>query len=323
MAAPAPRAIVAETPRPWSLWRYRTALPPLPGDRWREVTMGEGMTPLVPGPGPLLFKLDFITPTGSFKDRGAAVLVAAAAGAGHRSLVADSSGNAGAAMAAYAARAGLAAEVFVPSGTSAGKLGTIAAYGAAVRVVDGTRAAAAAAAQRRVDSEEAFYASHVYQPLFTQGTKTLAFELWEQLDGSVPDAVVVPAGNGTLVLGAWLGFADLVAAGVADVIPPIVAVQAERCAPLAGLLPSGPTVAEGIAVAAPPRADAVRHAVEASGGAVITAAEDDILPAAAELARAGIRVEPTTAATLAGWRRHRPAVASAGRVVMVLGGAGR
>lgn len=330
MAGPPPARLV-EMPAPgsqwWpgSLWRYRPALPPLPGgERWGSVvSMGEGLTPLVPGPGPLLFKLDFVSPTGSFKDRGAVVVVAAAAGAGHRRLVTDSSGNAGTAMAAYAGRAGLEAEIFVPATTSPAKLAAIRAHGATVRSVEGPRAAAAEAAQERVVSTGAFYASHVYQPLFTQGTKTLAFEIWEQLGGALPEAVVVPAGNGTLVLGAWLGFGDLLAAGVTNRVPPIVAVQAERCAPLAGSDTVAPTVAEGIAVAAPPRRDEVLAAVHASGGTVITAAESDIAAAASELGQAGLWVEPTAAATLAGWKRWQPPVAANGRVVLVLGGTGR
>lgn len=231
MDAPMLRSLVASGTPPWSMWRYWPTLPPLPG--WQRVSLGEGMTPLVPAGDGVWTKLEFVSPTLSFKDRGAAVLVAGAAAAGATHVVADSSGNAGTAIAAYCARAGIAAEVFVPAATSTKKLAAMRAHGAVVRQVPGGRAEAAAAAIDRVQSSGHFYASHVYQPLFTQGTKTFAFEVWEALGERCPAAVVVPAGNGTLVLGAALGFADLMAMGLAPRLPAILAVQAEACAPLA------------------------------------------------------------------------------------------
>jgi threonine synthase len=301
---------------PWSLWRYAAALPPLPA--WEAVTLGEGMTPLVAAGGGTWCKADFLNPTLSFKDRGAAVLVAGAAGAGVERVVADSSGNAGTAVAAYAARAGMAAEVWVPARTSAKKVAAMEAHGADVRRVEGDRAAAAGAARRRVDETGDFYASHVYQPLFAHGVKTVAYEVWEQLGRRAPDTVVVPAGNGTLVLGAAIGFGELLAAGAVAAVPAIVAVQAERCAPLAGRAPEGPTLAEGIAVADPPRRGEILAAVAASGGRVVTVSEVEILSARAALARRGWWVEPTAAAAWAALDR-------AGRgatTVVVLCGAG-
>jgi len=221
-------------PQPWSLWRYRGALPfDASATGWQAVTMGEGATPLVAADDGLALKLDFLMPTLSFKDRGSVVLVAKAAELGVRHLVADSSGNAGASIAAYAARAGIAAEVFVPAATSQKKVAQLTGYGASVHRVNGDRAAAAAAAIDHVETTGAFYASHVYNPLFHHGTKTFAFELWEQLGGRAPGTVVLPAGNGTLLIGAAIGFKELVAAGLVDRVPRLVAVQAERCAPLA------------------------------------------------------------------------------------------
>ncbi|MER7499789.1 pyridoxal-phosphate dependent enzyme [Nonomuraea pusilla] len=295
-----------------SLWRYLDA-----GDLpWREVTMGEGGTPLVEEDGGLRLKLEYASPTGSFKDRGAAVLVALARALGATRLVADSSGNAGTAAAAYAARAGLAAEVFVPARTSEKKLAQIRGHGAAVTVVEGSREDTAAAAVARVGETGAFYASHVHNPYFHEGTKTFALEVFEQLGGVIPDVVTLPAGNGTLVLGAWRGFEELRAAGLSGGVPRIVAVQAERCAPLAAAWAAGrpepepappalPTVAEGIAVAAPARGSRVLEAVAATGGAVVTVGEDEIAAAHAALAARGLWVEPTAAVPYAAVRRLR------------------
>ncbi len=289
---------------PRSVWRYRHVLPVAgDGTAWERTTMGEGDTPLLEIRPGLWLKLDHVMPTGSFKDRGAAVTVALAAGLGVRRVVADSSGNAGLAVAAYSARAGLHAEVYVPEGTAPFKVEAMEAHGAAVVRVPGSREAAAAAARERAGSPAggAWYASHVYQPAFVHGVKTLAFELWEQLGRRAPGTVIVPAGNGTLVLGLGTGFGELQAAGRVPAPPAIVAVQAERCAPLAGREPGGPTVAAGIAIAEPPRAEQVRAAVAASGGQVVTVGEDAIVAARAGLGRLGVRVEPTAAVGWAAW----------------------
>jgi threonine synthase len=313
------------TPRPdapWSLWRYRDALPPASLGRAADVSLGEGMTPLVPV-ADVMAKLDFVMPSQSFKDRGASVLVAAAAAQGIASLVTDSSGNAGRSVAAYAARAGIAAEVFVPESTPDHKATAIARLGASVVRVPGDRAAAAGAAVARVDETEAMYASHVWQPLFVHGTKTVAFEIWEQLGRHPCGTVVVPVGNGTLLLGAARGFAELRDAGLVQRAPRLIGVQAARCAPLLDQAPSGPTVADGIAVAAPPRRAQILAAIRTSGGHLLTAAEDAIEPARRDLASCGIDVEPTAAATWAAWQHAGPDIKGADQVVLVLTGAAK
>jgi threonine synthase len=287
---------------PWSLWRYRSVLPS--ADAGERVSLGEGMTPLISIRPGLWVKLEYVAPTRSFKDRGAAVMMGVAAAAGVRQVVVDSSGNAGVAVAAYAAHAGMTAEVFVPDATPAARLAAVEAFGARLVVVDGGRAAAAAAARAaaaRVGGP--WYASHVYRPAFVHGVKTVAFEVWEQLGGRAPAQVVVPAGNGSLVLGLWLGFRELAAQGRIGRLPAIIAVQAERCAPLAGRLPTGPTAALGIAVAQPPRAREVTAAIVASGGRVVTVGEEELTSARAELARLGIGVEVTGAAAWAALAR--------------------
>jgi threonine synthase len=256
-------------------------------------------TPLVAAGNGRWVKSDFEMPTGSFKDRGAAAMIGVAVAGGARAVVSDSSGNAGRSVAAHAAAAGLPCRVFVPAGTDADKISAIAAHGAEVVEVPGDRAAAAGAAQVEA-SAGAWYASHVHQASFHHGVKTLAFELAAELPDPQGTAVVVPAGNGTLVLGLWIGFSELAAAGRLRRVPRLVAVQAEVCAPLAGLPPAGATAATGIAVAHPPRAAQVRAAVAASGGRVLTVSEDAIAGAARELGGRGFDVEPTGAVAWAG-----------------------
>lgn len=317
--------------RVWSLWRYRQVLP-AGGDAWRAITLGEGVTPLVgadPDRPDLLAKLDFLMPTLSFKDRGAAVLVTGAAELGAAQLVADSSGNAGTAIAAYAARAGIPCTVYVPATTPASKLGQARRYGAAVIRVPGSREDAAQAAREAVGRRGVLYASHVWNPLFFEGTKTFAHEVAEHLGWRLPERVVVPVGNGTLVLGAHLGFAEMVAAGIGPRAPAIIAVQAEGCDPIAAAFRAGAervrpgenrgTAAEGIAIAAPARGDQVLEVVRASGGALVTVSDAEIRAARERLATRGIDVELTAAAA---WAAARALPAGDGVTVALLSGAG-
>lgn len=294
------------------MWRYGEWIP-VGRSVAERLSMGEGGTALIAAGGGVpgvWMKLEFVSPTLSFKDRGAVVLVASAVERGATSLVADSSGNAGSAIAAYAARADLPCTVFVPAGTSATKQRQIAAYGATVKVVAGDRSAAGEAAMAFVAETGATYASHVYDPMFVQGTKTFAYECWEQL-GSAPEAVILPVGNGTLVLGAVRGFRELRAAGVIDRVPAVIALQSERCAPLASAWALGlpepasvsmasATVAEGIAIPAPPRGAQILRDVRSTGGIVLSVPEAAIGPAQEDLAQRGLFVEPTAALTWAG-----------------------
>lgn len=332
-----PPAAGSPPPTGSPLARYRGALPPGAG----TVDLGMEVTPvaeLTPG---CWVKADYLHPTGSYKDRGASVMIGTAARLGVTEVLVDSSGNAGQAAAAHAARAGMTATVYLPAGTAPAKVAAIAAFGPAVVEVPGGRSAAAAAAMAAAGPGgpgRPWYASHVWQPAFHHGVKTLAFELYEQVPDLARATVAVPAGNGTIVLGLWLGFGELVAAGRLARRPALVAVQAELCAPLAGAAaPSssevassevaapvngpGGTVAAGIAIAHPPRAAQVRAAVLATGGSVVTVGEAAILAAQHELAGYGHPVEPTGAVAWAA----RPALAersaeSGGPVVAVLTG---
>lgn len=289
------------------MWRYRRSLPDAGTELpWEKTTLGEGMTPLVELAPGVLAKMEQVSPTGSFKDRGAAVMVALAAGAGERTAVADSSGNAGKAVAVYAARAGLGAEIFVPAGTPEAKISVAKASGATVVEVEGDRQAVARAAISRVRGEGGWYASHVYQGSFVHGVKTMAFEIFEQLGGRSPGAVVVPAGNGTLVQGMWLGFSEL-SAFHGGPVPELVAVQPEQFAALAGRPPGGrPTVATGIAIAEPARLGQVRAALVGSSGRVVCISDEAILAAQEDLGHMGVVVEPTAAASWAGSRATGP-----------------
>ncbi len=278
-----------------SIWRWAEAIDLVDRDVWSRVTLGEGGTPLQPvdpARPSVLAKLEFLMPTLSFKDRGAVVLVALAVSLSARTLIADSSGNAGTAFAAYAARAGLAARIFVPAATPAAKLASMRAYGATVELVEGDRQAAADAATAAVVAAgpDAFYASHAWHPAFLEGTKTLAFELWLQLGRRAPDELVVPVGNGSLLLGAANGFAELQRAGLIATPPRLIAVQAAACSPLAAAWRAGApaplavtpraTRAEGIAIARPARGSQILATIAATGGRVLRVEEQDIAGAA-------------------------------------------
>ncbi|MGP9018823.1 threonine synthase [Streptomyces sp. BR1] len=301
--SPAPVDLKSLAGRVNSLWRYAEALP-LDGPP--PVTLGEGRTPLVPLTDTVSAKLDFLMPTLSFKDRGAVVLAELARRLGPERVVADSSGNAGTSVAAYLARAGLPCTVYVPESTSPKKVEQIGAHGARVERVPGDREATARAARSAADAPGTFYASHVFNPYFLHGTKTYVYELWEELGGRLPDAIVVPVGNGTLLLGAALATSELYAHGLIASRPALIAVQAEAVSPLAsafragaegladaGVVAAADTLAEGIAIPRPPRARQILRAVRSSGGTFLTATEDQLRAAQRDLAGRGLFVEST------------------------------
>jgi threonine synthase len=269
-------------------------------------SLGEGNTPLVVeemDKGRVYLKCEHLNPTGSFKDRGTAVLVSALKAAGVEEAVEDSSGNAGASFAAYAARAGIRARIFVPDYASGPKRAQIEAYGAELVPIKGPRSAATEAALREVDSGSV-YASHVYWPHIAAGMATVAFEIAAAL-GRAPGALVLPVGQGTILLGAYLGFKALIEAGVTENMPALIGVQAEACAPLWAVYEGGSarldwvqereTLAEGIRILQPLRGDAILRAVEETEGAMVAVEEAEISSGQAELARRGFLVEPTSA----------------------------
>lgn len=327
------RATIAA--RPPSLWRYREALP-LEDDA-SITALGEGVTPLsefrIAG-RQVLVKQDQLFSTGSYKDRGAAVMISKARELGVSAVVEDSSGNAGCAVAAYCARAGIACRIFVPASTSPAKTAQILMYGAELVQTPGSREDTARAVLSAAQTQ--YYASHSWNPYFFHGTKTWAFEVWEQLGWAAPDTVILPAGNGTLLLGAYIGFNELLAAGEIRRAPRIIAVQSERCAPLAeafragrdSLLPpatgsaGAETIAEGIAIAAPVRGEQILRAVRETGGSVITVSDDEVEAALLEMSRQGAYIEPTAAASVAGAARYLRGAGESEQVVTVFTGHG-
>lgn len=312
-----------ELDRDRGLWSFEAFLPV-----GSAVTLGEGWTPLVDAPPwDAAFKLEYLSPSGSFKDRGAATTLSWAATLGVERVVEDSSGNAGAAIALYAARAGLDAEIYVPASGKPSKLAAIERTGAEVVRIDGDRSAVAEACQARVDEGDGWYASHAWNPAFYAGTMTMALEVCAQREWSAPDAVVCPLGHGTLFLGAYRGFVALRQAGWIDGLPRLLGVQAAGCAPIANRLhdpiAGENALADGVQVAAPARPDQLLDALEATDGDAIAVGEDVTRSALAGLQRAGFDVEPTSAAAVAGLEAYRDrGVVTDDDVVVALTGSG-
>ena len=295
-----------------SLWRYAAAIRVPAAAR---VSLGEGLTPLVPtayGGGRPRIKCEYLAPSGSFKDRGMAVMVAYLKAHGVTDVMLDSSGNAAASLACYAAAAGLRARLLVPAYTSPAKVAQVRVYGAEVELVGGSRQDVAAAALRLAEGG-LFYASHNWQPHFVEGTRTLAFEIWEQYGFAVPDNLVIPVGYGSNLMGCHQGFAELLARGSIDRMPRLFAAQPANVAALHAAFEAGadtpvaidakPTVAEGIATTKPVRVKENMAALRASGGGTVAVPEEAILPAMHALARRGFFVEPSSAVAGAGYER--------------------
>lgn len=287
-----------------SIWRYAAAFPFMPR---APISMGEGCTPIVEmaiGGGTALLKCEWFMPTGSFKDRGASVMLSLLRDQGVMDVLEDSSGNGGAAVSAYAAAGGMKAKIMVPASTSPAKTVQSRASGATIEMVPGTRQDCADAAE--ADAANRFYASHNWHPFFLHGTKSLAYELWE--DG-LPDNVIVPCGAGSNVLGLHIGFSELLRAGQITRMPKIFAAQPANCGPIARAalgLPAQaaqPTIAEGTAIAQPLRAAECIAAMRESGGGAVLLEEAEIAEAALMLASRGVYVEPTCAQAAAAFSR--------------------
>lgn len=290
-----------------SLWRYRGALPVEFND---PITMGEGCTPLVDRPwGDLrpLFKLEWFNPTGSFKDRGAAVMLSFLRQLGIAAVHEDSSGNGGSAIAGYGAIGGLRVKIIAPAHTSQTKIAQIRAYGADVQLVEGPREASEAQAIKQTDGS--FYASHNWHPFFLEGTKSLAYEIWEDLCFRAPDNIIVPVGAGSSLLGCAFGFQELFRAGRINRLPRLFAAQPVNCSPVDASFQAGvdtpvrrkvrPTVAEGTAIRHPLRLREIVSALRESNGGTVALSEDEIVSALSRLARHGIFTEPTCASAAA------------------------
>jgi threonine synthase len=296
-----------------TMWRYREAIP-IEYDS-NIISFNEGFTPLVQeqiAGKKVWLKLDYLFPSGSFKDRGASILISKIKELGIKKVVEDSSGNAGAAIAAYCAKAGIACDIYVPKKTSPVKLTAIEYYGGDLHKISGNREDAAKAAWDA--AQTTYYASHYWNPFFVHGTKTCVFEIVEQLGWKAPDVLLLPVGNGTLLLGAYIGLKELHQEKIIDALPKIIGVQAENCAPLVNTwrkksnqlekIHPKETIAEGIAIADPVRWKDILFAIEETKGDMITVTENEIIDSLDQARKKRYDIEPTAAVALAGFKNY-------------------
>jgi len=322
-------SLEAAAARPRGIWRWTEVLPVLNADH--RLTLGEGNTPLVPAPrlGELAglshvwIKDESGNPTGSFKARGLAMAVAKGIELGLKEFVIPTAGNAGGALAAYAARAGAVAHVYMPRDAPAANQEEVKAFGAELVLVDGLineagKQAAAEAARRRW-----FDVSTFKEPYRLEGKKTMGLELAEHFGGELPDVVLYPTGGGTGLVGMWKAFDEMQQMGWIDSKRPrMISVQAAGCAPVvrAGIegkertepWPNAQTEAAGLRVPAPFADRMILRAIRESGGTAVAVTEAEIVEAQQEAAtKEGVLMAPEGAATWAALKR----LAQDGRVM--------
>jgi threonine synthase len=315
-----------------SLWRYQASLPV---EVSKPISLGEGCTPLVQREWDNFrpfFKLEWFNPTCSFKDRGTAVMLSYLRQLGVDAVLEDSSGNGGASVAAYGAAGGMRVKIIAPAYTSPAKIAQVRAYGAEVQLVEGPREESEREAIRQ--SDRIFYSSHNWQPFFLQGTKSIAYELWEDFDFEVPDNVIVPVGAGSTLLGCHIGFGELLAAGQIKKLPRLFAAQPFNCSPVDASFKAGvdtpvpravnKTIAEGTAIAHPLRLREMIHALRETGGETVAVSEQEIIAALKRLARLGLFAEPTSAGAAAALAKliERKVISASERTVVLISGTG-
>jgi len=302
------------------MWRYREWLP-LEDDE-QAISLGEGGTPLLEaarlaqgdGFGRLLVKDESVNPTGSFKARGLAAAVTRATAGGATRFVVPTAGNAGVALAAYAARAGVPARVYAPAWTPSPILMQIRSYGAELVLIEGHIGECGRAARAWANEKGAMDVSTLREPYRIEGKKTLGLELAEQMGWTLPHAIVYPTGGGTGLIGMWKVFHELRDAGwIGDRMPRMYAVQANGCAPVVQAFdvgaerctawPDPKTVAAGLRVPGPFGDRLILSALRASGGGAIAVSDAELALAAEQLMKVeGIDAAPEGGATLAGAR---------------------
>jgi threonine synthase len=302
--------------RPATLWRYRELLPV---QRTESIaTLGEGLSPILPlgesaaAPGVrLLLKDDGLLPTGSFKARGMAVAVSRARELRLRDLFVPSAGNAGIALAAYGARAGLRVRVYLPERTARSVQETCRNYGAEVIAVPGTIREAGASARESETSRGSFDMSTLREPYRVEGKKTMGLEIYEQFpEGDLPDAILYPTGGGTGLVGMYKAFSELRSLGLLEKVPRLYAVQPRGCAPVARALRDGSprvepwdrpsTLAPGLLVPAPFASERILEAVRESRGGGVVVEDRELVEAMVDLARReGVSASPEGAAPYA------------------------
>ncbi|MEA3037967.1 MAG: threonine synthase [Sphingomonadales bacterium] len=322
--------------RPPDLWKWRELLPVRRAED--VVSLGEAATPLVPlealgreaGAGAPLVKDEGRLPTGSFKARGIAVAVSMAKAFGLTRIAMPTNGNAGAALAAYGARAGMAITIFCPADTPAANLAEMAAHGAEVHRLDGLIDDCGRLVAEGAARGEWFDMATLREPYRLEGKKVMGLELAEQLGWRLPDAIFYPTGGGTGLIGMWKAFAELEAIGLIGAERPhMFAIQAEGCAPIVRAFERGEpgaerwedahTAASGIRVPKAIGDFLILRAVRESGGAALAVSEQEISAAVRETARRdGLLLCPEGGAALAGWRRALAAglVSADARIVL-------
>jgi threonine synthase len=309
------------TAREPTLWRYREVLPV--EDMRYVISLGEGFTPLLRAQrlGEMLgmpnvwVKDEGVNPTGSFKARGLALAVSRAWELGARELVIPSAGNAAGAMAAYAARAGLGAHVFMPRDVPVPFRHECEAYGAEVTLVDGLITDCGQAAKAGIEEHGWFSVSTLKEPYRLEGKKTMGYELAEQMDWRLPDVILYPTGGGTGLIGMWKAFDELEALGWIDRHRPrMVSVQAKGCAPIVSAFHQGnsfatpwenaETVAAGLRVPAAIGDFMMLRAIRESGGTAVIVTDEELVAAQMSLSRlVGTFACPEGGATLAALER--------------------
>ena len=316
------RDLLRKRPRSLGLWRFMELLPVREGRN--VIFLGEGATPLIKarrlseilGLRNLYIKDESLNPTGTFKARGLSVAVSKALELGIRKVGMPSSGNAGAALALYAARAGIKAIIYVPKDTPKTMLTEIMMYGAELRLVDGTIADAGRELSKVKDVEGIFDMSTMKEPYRLEGKKTMGYEIAEDLDWVAPDVVIYPTGGGTGLLGIWKGINELRMLGLLkeEKLPKMIAVQSSGCAPIVKAFHEGKeyveawanpkTIAPGIKVPKPYADYLILKVLRESKGTAITVSDTEILNAIKELSKTeGILSCPEGAATLAALRK--------------------
>jgi threonine synthase len=328
--------------RPPDLWRYREVLPVEQDEN--IVTLGEGWTPLLPAPNlaarvglnELLIKDESQNPTQSFKARGMAAAVSMAKELGARALAVPSAGNAAGALAAYAARAGLEAHIFMPRDTPRANVIECEQTGAHVTLMDGLITDCGAEVARLKDAKGWFDVSTLKEPYRIEGKKTLGYELAEQLNWELPDVIIYPTGGGTGLIGMWKAFDEMEALGwIGAKRPRMVTVQAAGCAPIvrafeegkrfADEFPNAATTASGLRV---PRAIGdflILDALRTSNGSAVSVTDKELIAATREIGESeGLFCAPEGAACLPALRKLIAAgeVKANERVVLFNTGAG-
>jgi threonine synthase len=328
----APLALAALRGRAPSLWRYHEVLPIRPE---HAVSLVEGFTPLLPFADRWLVKDESRNPTGSFKARGLVMAVSLARVLGAKALAAPSAGNAAGALAAYGAAAKLPVVVAMPDDTPRAFVDECRHFGAEVHLVPGT-IADAGRWLREHGPREAFDVSTLKEPYRVEGKKTMAYELYEQLEGELPDVILYPTGGGTGLVGMWKAFSEMRALGwPLPRLPRLISVQMEGCAPVAKGFhehadvtvpwPNAQTRVWGLRVPSPIGGFVCLRALRETGGDAVIVAEADALAATARLAaRTGLDICPEGGAAFAALETlvAKGAITAADRVVVFNTGTG-